>query len=92
MKIKANGYRSPENGVFDCNCPLKTISRIMEPFSKYSLPNGLELLLDVEAFDYSRSASGAEGVVVSILHHLDIPIMKNTGGQNAPKIPKFYRK
>jgi len=51
----------------------------MKPFSKYSLPNGLELLIDVETFDYTRSVSGSEGIVIGILHHLDVPILKNTG-------------
>jgi hypothetical protein len=51
----------------------------MVPFSKNSLPNGLEILIDVEAFDYAISASGGEGVAISILHQLDIPIMKNIG-------------
>jgi len=35
--------------------------------------------VDVEAFDYAASSSGSEGVVISISHHLDIPIMKNIG-------------
>ena len=51
----------------------------MVPFSKNSLPNGLEILIDVESFDYAMSSSGGEGAVVSILHQLDIPIMKNIG-------------
>jgi hypothetical protein len=49
------------------------------PFAKNSLPNGLQLLVDVEAFDYAVSTTGSEGLIVSILHQLDIPIMKNIG-------------
>ena len=51
----------------------------MVPFAKNSLPNGLQLLIDTEAFDYGVSATASEGIVVSLLHHLDIPIVKNIG-------------
>ena len=51
----------------------------MVPFSKNSLTNGLEILIDIEAFDYAMSPTEGEGIVVSVLHQLDIPIMKNTG-------------
>ena len=51
----------------------------MVPFAKNSLPNGLELLIDVESYDYAVSSIGSEGIIVSILNQLDIPIMKNTG-------------
>ena len=43
------------------------------------MTNGLELLLDAEVYDYALSKSGTEGFSLSILHHLDIPIMKNIG-------------
>ena len=51
----------------------------MVPFAKNSLPNGLELLIDVESYDYAVSSTGSEGIIISILYQLDIPIMKNTG-------------
>ena len=51
----------------------------MVPFSKNSWPNGLEFLFDVESFDYALSSSGSEGLVLSVIYHLDIPIMKNIG-------------
>ncbi len=51
----------------------------MQPFAKNSLPNGMHLLIDVEAFDYAVSTTGSEGLILSILHQLDIPIMKNIG-------------
>ena len=51
----------------------------MVPFAKNSLPNGLELLIDVESYDYAISSTGSEGIVMSILYQLDIPIMKNIG-------------
>ena len=51
----------------------------MVPFAKNSLPNGMQLLVDVEAFDYAVSTTGSEGLIISVLHQLDIPIMKNIG-------------
>ena len=51
----------------------------MVPFAKNSLPNGLELLIDAESYDYAVSSTGSEGIVMSILYQLDIPIMKNIG-------------
>jgi len=33
----------------------------------------------VESFDYALSSSGSEGLVLSVIYHLDIPIMKNIG-------------
>jgi len=51
----------------------------MAPFAKNSLQNGLELLLDVESYDYAVSSTGSEGIIMSILYQLDIPIMKNSG-------------
>lgn len=53
--------------------------RTMVPFAKNSLPNGLELLIDAESYDYAISSTGSEGIVMSILYQLDIPIMKNIG-------------
>jgi len=39
----------------------------------------MTLVIDVEAFDYAVSSTGSEGLILSILHQLDIPIMKNIG-------------
>jgi len=58
--------------------------RTVLPFAKNSLANGLQLLIDIEAFDYAHTPTGAEGAVVGITHHLDIPIMKNTGNNIHP--------
>ena len=49
------------------------------PFARNGLTNGLKLLLDAEVFDYASSKSGNEGFVLSVLHHLDVAIMKNIG-------------
>ena len=52
--------------------------RTNKPFARNGLANGLTLLLDVEVYDYASSTTGSEGMFLSVLHHLDIPIMKNT--------------
>ena len=49
------------------------------PYCKNGVNNGLQIMLDAETFDYASSLSGSEGFVLSVLHHLDIPIMKQTG-------------
>jgi hypothetical protein len=51
----------------------------MVPFARNGLNNGFQLLLDAEAYDYASTTTGSEGFTLSILHQLDIPIMKNTG-------------
>jgi hypothetical protein len=42
----------------------------MEPFSKNSLLNGLELLIDVESYDYAVSSTGSEGIIMAILYQV----------------------
>ena len=43
--------------------------------------NGYQLFLDAESYDYASASSVSEGFIVSILHQLDIPIMKQIGIQ-----------
>ena len=38
------------------------IHRTLVPFAKNSLPNGLQLLIDTESFDYGVSSTGSEGL------------------------------
>ena len=47
--------------------------------ARNGIKNGLQILLDAETYDYGSSPNGGEGFILSILHHLDIPIMKNSG-------------
>ena len=76
MKIKTRGLiRTQSWSISELFLALRT----MVPFSKNSWPNGLEFLFDVESYDYALSSSGSEGLVLSIIYHLDIPIMKNIG-------------
>ena len=42
------------------------------------------MLFDIEAFDYSYYDEGSEGLKVALLHHLDMPIMRQTGFHIAP--------
>ena len=51
----------------------------MEPFARNGINNGLQLVIDAETYDYASSQTGGTGFTLSILHHLDIPIMKNSG-------------
>ena len=51
----------------------------MKKGCKNGINNGLHMLLDAETHDYSLSQFGSEGFSLSVLHHLDIPIMKQTG-------------
>ena len=53
--------------------------RTTKPLARNGIKNGLQILLDAETYDYGSSPNGGEGFILSILHHLDIPIMKNSG-------------
>ena len=37
------------------------------------------MLFDIESFDYSYYDEGSEGLKVALVHHLDMPIMRQTG-------------
>ena len=52
--------------------------------ARNGLNNGLQLLLDAEAFDYASPFQSKEGFVFTILHHLDIAILKQTGSVAMP--------
>ena len=42
------------------------------------------MLFDIESFDYSYYDEGSEGLKVAFVHHLDMPIMRQTGFHIAP--------
>ena len=42
----------------------------MVSYAKNSVTNGLELVMDVESYDYSVSSTSSEGIVLSILHQV----------------------
>ena len=52
--------------------------------SKTGKVNGFTMLFDIESFDYSYFNEGSEGLKVSIVHHLDMPIMGQKGFHLAP--------
>ena len=53
--------------------------RSFEPQSHSGMKYGLKMLLDAENYDYASPINHQEGFMISVLHHLDMPIMKNTG-------------
>ena len=42
------------------------------------------MLLDIESFDYKFFNEGSEGLKVALVHHLDMPIMRQIGFHIAP--------
>ena len=55
--------------------------------AKTGKDNGYTMLFDIESFDYSYYDEGSEGLKVALIHHLDMPIMRQTGFH----IGKFYK-
>ena len=49
------------------------------------------MLFDIESFDYSYYDEGSEGLKVALVHHLDMPIMRQTGF-HIGKDDNFYNK
>ena len=47
--------------------------------AKTGKDNGYTMLFDIESFDYSYYDEGSEGLKVALVHHLDMPIMRQTG-------------
>ena len=52
--------------------------------AKTGKDNGYTILLDVESFDYKFFKEGSEGLKVALVHHLDMPIMRQTGFHVSP--------
>ena len=44
--------------------------------SKTGKDNGFTMLFDIESFDYSYFNEGSEGLKLALVHHLDMPIMR----------------
>ena len=47
--------------------------------SKTGKDNGFTMLFDIESFDYSYFNEGSEGLKLALVHHLDMPIMRQKG-------------
>lgn len=54
--------------------------------AKTGKDNGYTMLFDIESFDYSYYDEGSEGLKLALVHHLDMPIMRQKGFHIAPGI------
>ena len=52
--------------------------------AKTGKDNGYTMLFDIESFDYSYYDEGSEGLKLALVHHLDMPIMRQKGFHIAP--------
>ena len=52
--------------------------------AKTGKDNGYTILLDVESFDYNFFKESSEGMKVALVHHLDMPIMRQMGFHISP--------
>ena len=52
--------------------------------SKTGKDHGFTMLFDIESFDYSYFNEGSEGLKLALVHHLDMPIMRQKGFHIAP--------
>jgi len=52
--------------------------------AKTGKENGFSVLFDIESFDYGYYDEGSEGLKVAIVHHLDMPIMRQRAFHIAP--------
>ena len=52
--------------------------------AKTGKDNGYTMLLDIESFDYKFFNEASEGLKVALVHHLDMPIMRQIGFHIAP--------
>ncbi len=56
----------------------------MLPFARNGVNNGLQLFLDAEVYDYASALQSRAGFLFTVLHHLDIAILKQTGSVATP--------
>ncbi len=59
-------------------------SREVKAFARNGINNGLQLLLDAETYDYASPIKSKAGFMFTVLHHLDIAILKQTGSIAMP--------
>ena len=70
--------------------PISKVSKVMTfsicvfQGSKTGKDNGFTMLFDIESFDYSYYNEGSEGLKLALVHHLDMPIMRQKGFHIAP--------
>ena len=56
----------------------------MEKGAKTGKDNGFSVLFDIESYDYGYYDEGSEGLKVAIVHHLDMPIIRQRAFHVAP--------
>ena len=59
--------------------------------AKTGKDNGYTMLFDIESFDYSYYDEGSEGLKVALVHHLDMPIMRQTGFHIGKNMLSIYK-
>ena len=52
--------------------------------AKTGKDNGFSVLFDIESYDYGYYDEGSEGLKVAIVHHLDMPIIRQRAFHVAP--------
>ena len=52
--------------------------------AKTGKDNGYTMLFDIESFDYGYYDEGSEGLKVAVVHHLDMPIIRQRAFHVAP--------
>jgi len=75
IHTKENNLHEPDWGQWFMNVPKG---------SKTGKDNGFTMLFDIESFDYSYYNEGSEGLKLALVHHLDMPIMRQKGFHIAP--------
>jgi len=75
LHAKENHLHEPDWGHWFMNVPKG---------SKTGKDNGYTMLFDIESFDYSYYNEGSEGLKLALVHHLDMPIMRQKGFHIAP--------
>ena len=88
LHAKENHLHEPDWGHWFMNVPKvgfggitsfdKTILCVLQG-SKTGKDNGFTMLFDIESFDYSYLNEGSEGLKLALVHHLDMPIMRQKG-------------
>ena len=52
--------------------------------AKTGKDNGFSILFDIESYDYGYYDEGSEGLKVAVVHHLDMPIIRQRAFHVAP--------